>query len=79
MDGNRRVSAFEDWVNTLDRARILRGAFEKLTASQCEVLNLAYVEGMSHAEIARSLNRPLGKTWVRSALRVLSAQVTSSF
>jgi len=78
VDGSRRFSAFEDWVNNLDRARILHGAFEKLTESQREVLNLAYVEGMSHAEIARSLNRPLGtiKTWVRSALRVLAAQVT---
>jgi RNA polymerase sigma-70 factor (ECF subfamily) len=78
VDGSRRFSSFEDWVLSIDRSRVLHKALEKLTASQRLVLNLSYVEGMSHAEIARSLNRPLGtiKTWVRTALRALSAQVS---
>jgi RNA polymerase sigma-70 factor (ECF subfamily) len=74
--GMRRHSAFDDWVGDLDRARLVRRAFEKLSESQRAVLNLAFVEGMSHAEIARSLNRPLGtvKTWMRSGLQMLAAQ-----
>ena len=54
----RRFSAFEDWILNFDRVRQLRAALEKLTDSQRLVLSLSYVEGMSHAEIARSLNRP---------------------
>jgi RNA polymerase sigma-70 factor (ECF subfamily) len=80
VDGAVRSSTFEDWIVNFDRGRLLRGALEKLTASQRLVLTLSYVEGMSHAEIARSLNRPLGtvKTWVRTALRVLHAQLQYS-
>lgn len=80
IDCTERFSPFPDWILNFDRVRILRGAFEKLTATQRLVLDLSFVEGMSHAEIARILNRPLGtvKTWVRTALRVLHAQIQYS-
>jgi len=77
MDGVRRHGSLEDWVVNFDRARTLREAFQKLNASQRLVLNLSFVEGMSHAEIARKIDRPLGtvKTWVRTAMRALSTQL----
>ena len=77
VEGTRRLSTFEDWISNFDRVRAVRAASEKLTARQRLVLNLSYVEGMSHREIARSLNRPLGtiKTWLRTALQTLSVQL----
>ena len=80
VDGSTRSSTFEDWILNFDRVKTLQGALEKLSSSQRLVLNLSYVEGMSHTEIARSLNKPLGtiKTWVRTGLRVLHAQLEYS-
>jgi len=57
----------------IDRVRRLKSAFEKLTPTQRQVLELAYYEGMSQTEIAERLKQPLGtvKTWTRSALKIL--------
>ena len=57
----------------MDRVRRLKSAFEKLTPSQRQVIELAYYEGMSQTEMAERLKQPLGtvKTWTRSALKVL--------
>jgi RNA polymerase sigma-70 factor, ECF subfamily len=57
----------------IDRVRRLKGAFEKLTPTQRQVIELAYYEGMSQTEMAVRLNQPLGtvKTWTRTALKVL--------
>ena len=81
IDVSTRSSPFPDWILNLDRVLILHGALEKLTATQRLVLNLAFVEGMSQAEIARNLNRPLGtiKTWMRTALRLLYAELQPSY
>jgi RNA polymerase sigma-70 factor (ECF subfamily) len=64
---------FESTVLNMDRVRILRGAFEKLTPNQRLVLELAYYEGLSQSEMAERLKQPLGtvKTWVRTALKLL--------
>lgn len=45
-------------------------ALDRLHPIEREVLTLMFYEGLSHAEIARRLNRPLGtiKTWARTAL-----------
>jgi RNA polymerase sigma-70 factor (ECF subfamily) len=61
----------------IDRLRLLRQAFEKLTPNQREVLELAYWEGLSQTEMAEKLNQPLGtvKTWVRTALRTLREEL----
>jgi RNA polymerase sigma-70 factor (ECF subfamily) len=57
----------------IDRMRRLKSAFEKLTPTQRQVIELAYYEGMSQTEMAERLKQPLGtvKTWTRSALKIL--------
>ena len=66
-------SNFEDNALTLDRARVLKSAFEKLTPTQKQVIELAYFEGLSQTEMAERMKQPLGtvKTWVRAALKNL--------
>ena len=66
-------SNFEDGALSLDRARVLKTAFEKLSPTQREVIELAYFEGLSQTEMAERMKQPLGtvKTWVRSALKAL--------
>ncbi len=65
---------------TIDRARRLKSALEKLTANQRTVIELAYYEGMSHTEMAERLQQPLGtvKTWTRSALQVLRSELSEA-
>jgi RNA polymerase sigma-70 factor (ECF subfamily) len=62
-----------------DRARRLKTAFEKLDANQKLVIELAYYEGMSQAEMAEKLKQPLGtvKTWTRSALTILRSELAA--
>ena len=62
---------------TLDRARRLKAALEKLTPSQRQVIDLAYYEGLSQTEMAERMKQPLGtvKTWTRSALQILRDQL----
>jgi RNA polymerase sigma-70 factor (ECF subfamily) len=57
----------------IDRVRRLKSAFEKLTPTQRQVIELTYYEGMSQTEMAERLKQPLGtvKTWTRSALKIL--------
>lgn len=64
---------FEDRDLSLDGARRLKEAFEKLTPHQKTVVELAYYEGLSQTEMAERMQQPLEtvKTWVRSALRIL--------
>jgi len=71
---------FEDMENNilnLDRIRILKEAFTKLTPNQKIVIELAYYEGLSQTEMSEKLKQPLGtvKTWVRSALKTLREQL----
>jgi RNA polymerase sigma-70 factor (ECF subfamily) len=71
---------FEDRALSLDRARRLKDAFEKLTPHQKTVVELAYYEGLSQTEMAERMQQPLGtvKTWVRSALKALREQLTEA-
>ena len=66
-------SDFEDSALSIDRARRLKSAFQKLSPQQREVIELAYFEGLTQTEMADRMKQPLGtvKTWVRSALKVL--------
>jgi RNA polymerase sigma-70 factor (ECF subfamily) len=70
-------SSFEDNALTLDRARVLKSAFEKLTPTQKQVIELAYFEGLSQTEMAERMKQPLGtvKTWVRAALKALREDI----
>ena len=71
---------FDDRALSVDRARRLKEAFEKLTPNQKTVVELAYYEGLSQTEMAERMQQPLGtvKTWVRSALKVLREQLTEA-
>ncbi len=64
----------------IDRMRRLKSAFEKLTPTQREVIELAYYEGMSQTEMAERLKQPLGtvKTWTRSALKILRDELAEA-
>ncbi len=68
---------FENEIMNMDRVKLLKEAFQKLTPNQREVLELAYYEGLSQTEMAERLKQPLGtvKTWVRTALKVLREQL----
>lgn len=70
-------SNFDDGALSLDRARILKNAFEKLTPTQRQVIELAYFEGLSQTEMSERMKQPLGtiKTWVRSALKALREDI----
>src|SRR2546429_157712 len=71
-------SRFDDRALTLDRARRLKSAFEKLTPTQKTVIEMAYYEGLSQTEMAERMKQPLGtvKTWVRTALKTLRHELT---
>jgi RNA polymerase sigma-70 factor (ECF subfamily) len=65
---------------SIDRARRLKSALEKLNANQRTVIELAYYEGMSQTEMAERLKQPLGtvKTWTRSALQILRSELSEA-
>ncbi|HYZ85834.1 MAG TPA: sigma-70 family RNA polymerase sigma factor [Bryobacteraceae bacterium] len=80
LDAHEHPSLFvnmEADVLNMERARHLKAAFEKLNSNQKLVLELAYFEGLSQSEMAEKLKQPLGtvKTWTRSALRALRAEL----
>jgi RNA polymerase sigma-70 factor (ECF subfamily) len=75
-----RGSALADWdkdVRRIDIRLMLSKALRTLTSNQRMVLDLAYTEGLSHTEIAARIERPLGtvKSWVRTALQILRAEI----
>jgi RNA polymerase sigma-70 factor (ECF subfamily) len=67
----------ESDILNIDRIRLLREAFEKLTPNQRAVIELAYFEGLSQTEMSERLKQPLGtvKTWIRTALKTLRAEL----
>lgn len=80
LEVNEHPSLFanmEAEILNSDRARRLRAAFEKLSANQKLVIELAYYEGLSQSEMAEKMKQPLGtiKTWTRTALRVLREEL----
>ena len=59
-------------VGTYEKGRLF-DAMRNLSIDQRAAIDLAYFEGLSQAEIAAKLERPLGtvKTWTRTALKTL--------
>jgi len=80
MENPALFSGFDEKALSIDRARRLKSAFEKLTPNQRIVIDLAYYEGLSQSEMAERLKQPLGtvKTWVRSALKALRDELTEA-
>lgn len=76
-DPDGAIDRLFDWSapadDNVDRRRALqwlRGCLGELAAVERQTLVLAYVHGLSHAELARHLDKPLGtiKTWVRRGM-----------
>ena len=80
LHGTEQPAVFADLERDIinsDRVRVLKQAFQKLTANQRTVIELAYFEGLSQTEMAERTKQPLGtvKTWVRTALRTLREEL----
>lgn len=83
LDRLERPGLFVDLESkalSVDRARRVKNALEKLNTNQRTVIELAYYEGMSHTEMAERLNQPLGtvKTWMRTALQILRTELSEA-
>ena len=68
-DGHQRT------LERLDAGR-LTALVETLPTEQVDVIRLAYFEGLSHAEVGRALNVPLGT--VKSRLRLALAKLRTA-
>src|SRR5439155_3251435 len=66
MENPALFANLEEQVLTSDQSKRVREALAKLNATQRNVIELAYFEGLSHTEMAEKLGQPLGtiKTWV---------------
>ena len=64
------------WLD--DRRAIVRAAIEALPPSQRQALSLAFLEDLTHHQIAESLNLPLGttKSRIRAGLQALRAHLS---
>jgi len=68
----------EEMTETAERRRLVRAAMASLTPAQRTALELAFYEGLSHAQIAAQLGEPLGtiKTRIRHAMLVMRRALT---
>jgi RNA polymerase sigma-70 factor (ECF subfamily) len=72
---------FEGSLDVKRRAARLRDLMNTLQPKQKKAIEMAYFEGLSHSEIAATLNEPLGtvKGWIRSGvLRLREGLQTAS-
>jgi RNA polymerase sigma-70 factor, ECF subfamily len=62
-----------------DRRAVVRAAVEALPPSQRQALSLAFLDDLTHQQVAESLNLPLGtaKSRIRSGLQALRAQLST--
>jgi RNA polymerase sigma-70 factor, ECF subfamily len=62
-----------DVIEMLGTGALLRHCLEQIAPPQQRCLVLAYQDGLTHSEIARAVNEPLGtvKSWVRRSLLAL--------
>lgn len=77
------AAAAPEYERALDekrRAERVRSLMSSLPAAQKKAIELAYFEGLSHSEIAATLNEPLGtvKSWIRNGLLRLKESLQAS-
>jgi RNA polymerase sigma-70 factor (ECF subfamily) len=60
-----------------DHAKVIRAALSKLSADQRKVIELAYYEGLSEAQMAERMDEPPGmvKVWAREAVKLLRGEL----
>jgi RNA polymerase sigma-70 factor, ECF subfamily len=63
----------DEELSARERQGRIRRALAELPADQSEVVNLSYMEGLSHSEIAARLDLPLGT--VKSRMRLAYAKI----
>ena len=70
-------TAIEKDLISADDVRHIRYALSHLSANQRTVIELAYFEELSQAEVAVKLGQPLGtvKTWTRMALKLMREEM----
>jgi RNA polymerase sigma-70 factor (ECF subfamily) len=66
----------DEIVSERERGVRVQAALSELPADQYEVVSLAYLEGLSHSEIAERLQLPLGT--VKSRMRLAYAKIRDS-
>lgn len=76
LDPQEACSTPEQDLSTVQTEQRLRAAMTQMPGDQAELLRLSYFEEMSHAEIAKRLDLPLGT--VKSRLRRAAAQLRSA-
>jgi len=61
---------YEKALDEKRRAERVRFLIGTLSAQQKKAIEMAYFEGLSHSEIAKALQEPLGtvKSWIRNGL-----------
>lgn len=71
---------FEHALDEKRRAERVRSLIDSLQPKQKRAIELAYFEGLSHTEIAESMNEPLGtvKSWIRTGLLRLKEGLLAS-
>jgi len=77
------VIAFPQFEQAFDekrRAERVRLLIGSLSPQQKKAIELAYFEGLSHSEIAKTLKEPLGtvKSWIRNALLRLKEELQAA-
>jgi RNA polymerase sigma-70 factor (ECF subfamily) len=71
---------YEAALDEKRRAERVRALVSSLPLAQKKAIELAYFEGLSHSEIAASLNEPLGtvKSWIRNGLLRLKERLQAT-
>jgi RNA polymerase sigma-70 factor (ECF subfamily) len=64
-------------VELMDAAAIVRSKLDTLPAKQRRAIELSLLQGLAHAEIAESMDEPLGtvKAWIRRGIIEIRAQL----
>ncbi|MBL8173370.1 MAG: sigma-70 family RNA polymerase sigma factor [Bryobacterales bacterium] len=78
FDAPSKGESPEDQSATAEQRRIVLAALDQLPHDQRRALELAYFQGMSHAELAETLGEPLGtvKTRIRLGMMKLRELLT---